>query len=72
MRELSIQELAFVSGGRNCASNGSVIGGNGGSIIQATGSSGGGTSLNSSGQSTSISNTNVNTSGTALGLNLSL
>jgi hypothetical protein len=33
MRELSIQELAFVSGGANTANNGGAIGGNGGNII---------------------------------------
>ena len=68
MRELSIQELAFVSGGID-ATNGSVIGGNGGSLIQETGSSGGN---NSSGGSTSITNTNLDYSGKALSLHLFL
>jgi hypothetical protein len=70
MRELSIQELAFVSGGRNHASNGSVIGGNGGYVLIESGSS------NASGSGSNaqswISTGDINSSGTALGLNLSL
>jgi hypothetical protein len=70
MRELSIQELAFVSGGRNRASNGSVIGGNGGDVVIASGDA----SAGATGQSanSSISTGNINSSGTGLGLNLSL
>jgi hypothetical protein len=70
MRELSIQELAFVSGGRNHASNGSVIGGNGGYVLIESGSAT--ASGTNSSASSSISTGNINSSGTALGLNLSL
>jgi hypothetical protein len=70
MRELSIQELAFVSGGRNRASNGSVIGGNGGYVLISSGSADA-SGTNSSASST-ISTGDINSSGTALGLNLSL
>jgi hypothetical protein len=70
MRELSIQELAFVSGGRNRASNGSVIGGNGGDVVIGSGNA---TACGiCSSANSSVSTGSINSSGTALGLNLSL
>jgi hypothetical protein len=70
MRELSIQELAFVSGGRNRASNGSVIGGNGGDVEIVSGNASAGATGSSA--NSSVSTGNINSSGTGLGLNLSV